>query len=69
MASEESLKKKKKKKKITGFAKLLADRARQLGDNGGRGVYVCIETDSGSVLLTESDSNVVVLHRDRSEKK
>jgi hypothetical protein len=44
----------------SGFAKLLAERAKLLGEGGHS---VCIETDVGSILLEESGGNVVVLYR------
>ena len=48
-----------------GFAKLLAERAKQLGEGGHS---VCIETDSGSILLEESGGNVVVLYRNADQQ-
>lgn len=45
-----------------GPAKLLVDRAKQLGE--GQACAVCITTDSGSVLVEEQSALTVVLYRE-----
>jgi hypothetical protein len=46
--------------KAAGASKLLVERAKKLGEDSPS---VCIETDSGSILLEEQQNTTIVLYR------